>query len=147
MDEKQELKKNWIIDLIKDAGYGCLATVEDNKPKVRPMMPHLADDGQLLLAVLSHSRTIEHITKNPNIELCYIDRKMCFCRITAKAKISQNLEKKELVWNNIPMLRQYFSSPEDDRYVLLEIDSETIETMTPVQKAPDKVQFKLVVES
>ena len=144
MDEKQELKKNWIIDLIKDAGYGCLATIEDNKPRLRPMMPHLADDGQLLLAVLAHSRTMEQIKKNPQVELCYIDRKMCFCRIAAKAHISQDLKKKELVWSNIPMLRQYFSSPQDEKYVLLEIDSELIETMTPVQKAPDQVQFKLV---
>ena len=105
-------------------------------------MPHLSDEGQLLLAILSHSRTIPQIQKNPKVEMCYIDRKMCFCRITGRAAVSENLEKKELVWNNIPMLRQYFSSPSDKNYVLLEIDSETIETMTPAQKAPDQVNFE-----
>ena len=143
MDNKDELRKNWIIDLIKDAGFGCLATVENNEPRVRPMMPHLADDGTLLLAILSHSRMIEQIKKNPKVEMCYLDRKMCFCRIKGNGKISEDLEKKEIVWNNIPMLRNYFSGPADSNYVLIEIHTDSIETMTPTQKAPDVVQFKL----
>ena len=72
---------------------------------------------------------------------------MCFCRIAGIAQVSGDLEKKEIVWNNIPMLRNYFSGPADPNYVLLEIDSTTIETMTPTQKAPDKVTFKLVQDS
>ena len=143
MSPKDEVRKNWIIDLVKDSGYGCLASIENDEPRVRPMMPHLNDDGQFLLAVLSHSRTIAQIKKNPKVEMCFIDRKMCFCRIAATAKISEDMEKKEIVWNNIPMLRNYFSSPEDSKYVLLEIDTDSIETMTPTQQVPDVVTFKL----
>ena len=146
MDAQVRLKMNWIIDMIKDAGFGCLATVEDNQPRVRPMMPHLADDGTLLLALLNHSRTISHVEKNPQVEICYIDRKMCYCRITGKAQISSDLEKKEIVWNNIPMLRQYFSSAADPKFVLLEIESQSIESMTPTQKSPEINTFKLVSE-
>ena len=143
-NQQEDLKRNWIIDMIKDAGFGCLATLEGDRPRVRPMMPHLSDDGKLLLAVLSHSRIIHQIQENPHVEICYIDRKMCFCRITGKASVSQDLTKKELVWNNIPMLRNYFTSPADTNYVLLEIETEIIEAMTPAQKSPDKFNFKLV---
>ena len=143
MESKEELKKNWIVDLIKDSGFGSLATMEGNHPRVRPMMPHLADDGKLLLALLSHSRTINQIKENPQVEICYIDRKMCFCRLSGRASVSEDLEKKEVVWNNIPMLRNYFSGPEDKNYVLLKIETDAIETMTPAQKAPDVVHFKL----
>mgnify|MGYP001590166408 CR=1 FL=1 len=143
-NQQEDLKRNWLIDMIKDAGFGCLATMEDNQPRVRPMMPHLAEDGKLLLAVLSHSRTITQIQKNPSVQMCYIDRKMCFCRITGKASVSMDLDKKEIVWNNIPMLRNYFTSPSDPNYVLLEIETEIIESMTPTQKLPDQFVFKLV---
>ncbi len=143
MNPKDEVRKNWIIDLIRDAGYGCLATIENDQPRVRPMMPHLSDDGQFLLAVLSNSRTIEQVKSNPKVEMCFIDRKMCFCRVIAIAKVSKDEEKKEVVWNNIPMLRNYFSSASDPNYVLLEIDTNSIETMTPTQKVPDVVTFKL----
>ena len=131
------MRKEDVIDLIKDAGFGVLATVNNNQPKARPMMPYLTDDGNLLLAVLSHSRTINDIKENPRVEICYIDRKMCFARISGNAKISQEMEKKQLVWNNIPMLRQYFGSPQDPNFVLIEIETDSVEAMTPQQRKPD----------
>lgn len=131
------MNKEEVIDLIKDAGYGFLATTEGKQPKVRPMMPYLTDEGNLLLALLSHSRTILQIKENPLVEICYVDRKMCFCRISGKASISTDLEQKGTVWNNVPMLRQFFSGPQDPNFVLVVINPGTIEAMSPTQKQPD----------
>jgi len=136
------MTKDEVIDLVKDAGYGVLATVENNVPKTRPMMPYLADDGNLLIAVLSKARTIGQVKANPNVEMCFIDRKMSFARISGKAKVSEDPEKKQTVWNYIPMLRQYFSGPEDSNFVLLEIDTGTVEAMTPHQSQPDTLKLK-----
>ena len=99
------MTKEEVIDLIKDAGYGVLATIDGNRPKVRPMMPVLTEAGDLLLAVLGHSRSITQIKTNPLVEMCFIDRKMNFARISGKATVSEDLEKKQHVWNYIPMLR------------------------------------------
>ena len=136
------MTKQEVIDLIKDAGYGVMSTVEDGQPKARPMMPYLDEDGNFLLAVLGHSRTIGQIKVNPKVEFCFIDRKMSFARISGLAKVSTDLEKKERVWNYIPMLRQYFSGPEDANYVLIEIDTTKVEAMTPHQKKPDILSLK-----
>ena len=136
------MTKDEIIDLIKDAGYGVLATCEDIQPKARPMMPYLDEEGNLLLAVLSHSRTISQIKKNPLVEMCYVDRKMNFARISGQAKISSDLEKKQIVWNNIAMLRQFFTGVEDPNFVLIQIDTTTVEAMNPRQKQPDRINFK-----
>jgi uncharacterized pyridoxamine 5'-phosphate oxidase family protein len=76
------------IDLVRDAGYGILATIEDNQPKVRPMMPYLDEDGHLLIAVLPNSRTIQQIQKNSKVEMCFVDRKMNFARVSGNAQIS-----------------------------------------------------------
>ena len=135
------MNKQEIIDLIKDTGYGCLATAEGNQARVRPMLPFLTEEGNLLIAVLSRSRTIEQIKKNPLVEMCYIDRKMCYARLTGKAKVSIDAEKKELAWNNIPMLRQYFSGPADPNFVLLEVETTHVEAMTPHQAEPSSVKF------
>ena len=136
------MTKQDVIDLIKDAGYGVLCTTQADQPKGRPMMPYLDEDGNLLLAVLSHSRTISQVKANPKIEFCFIDRKMSFARISGLAKVSTDLEKKEKVWNYIPMLRQYFSGPEDTKFILLEIQTTQVEAMTPYQKAPDVLSLK-----
>lgn len=136
------MTKNEVIDLIKDAGYGVLATAEGTQPKVRPMMPYLTEDGNLLIATFIKKRLVGQIQKNPNVEFCYIDRKMNFARISGKAKLSNDKEKKELVWNNVPMLRQYFGSSEDPGFALIEIDTGTVEVSTPQQMKPDVLTLK-----
>ena len=131
------MTKDEIIDLIKDAGFGFLATTEGKQPRVRPMMPYLNDEGNLLLALLGNSRTIPQVKENPMVEICFVDRKMCFARLSGKASLRDELEKKEAVWNNVPMLRQYFSGPQDERFILVEIETKSLEAMSPTQKAPD----------
>jgi len=130
------MTKDEVIDLIRDAGYGVLATVDGKIPRVRPMMPYLTEDGNLLLAVLPNCRTIAQIQANPNVELCYLDRKMNFARVSGKTTISKDLDKKTVVWDNIPMLRQYFSGPEDANFTLIEIITGEVEVMTPQLQKP-----------
>lgn len=136
------MTKEEAIDIIKDAGYGYLATVDGNQPKVRPMMPYLSDEGLLFLALLPSSRTIPQIKKNPHVEFCFVDRKMWLCRVEGIAKVGHDFEKKEMVWNNVPMLRQYFSGPEDSNLILLEIEITRVEAMTPTQQTPDSISLK-----
>lgn len=136
------MNKQDVIDLIKDTGYGCLSTMEGNQPRVRPMLPYLTEDGNLLIAVLSRSRTIEQIKKNPLVEMCYIDRKMWYARVTGKAQINTDMDKKQQAWDNIPMLRQYFSGPEDPNFVLIEVETTQVEAMTPHENQPTKISLK-----
>ena len=135
------MNKEEVIDLIRDAGFCLLATAEDNQPRVRPMMPYLTDDNQLLLALLERSRTIEHVKNNPKVELCFVDRKMWYCRISGTATISDDKEKKEILWDNIPMLKQYFGGVEDANFTLALIDINQVEAMTPHQKEPEMINI------
>src|SRR3990167_9074098 len=100
------MNKEEVIDLIRDSGFCMLATTEGKQPRVRPMMPYLTEDNQLLLALLGRSRTIQQAKDNPLVELCFVDRKMWYCRISGKATISDDKFKKTILWNNIPMLKQ-----------------------------------------
>ena len=133
------MTKNDAIDIIRDAGFGFMATSCSDQPFVRPMMPYLTENDEFLLALLGRSRSIEHIKKNPKVEFCFVDRKMSYCRITGEARISTDLEKKTQVFNGIPMLRQYFASPQDPNFVLAEIKVSNAEAMTAHQKSPTMI--------
>ena len=63
------MNKEEIVDLIRDAGFCLLATTEGSQPRVRPMMPYLTDENQLLIALLERSRTIPQAKANPLVEL------------------------------------------------------------------------------
>ena len=135
------MNKEEAIDIVRDAGFGFLATVEGNKPYVRPMMPYLSDDGELLLALLGRSRTIAHIKGNPNVEVCFVDRKMWYARVTGTAQITTDLSKKQIVFENVPMLRQYFAGPEDPNFHLAIIEIKAVEAMTPHSRNPETISL------
>lgn len=136
------MTKEEVLDLIKDAGFGFLATTEGNRPRVRPMMPFLTEDGRkLLIALLGRSRSIAQIKQNPHVEVCFVDRKMWYCRVEGKAKISEDLSLKTILWDNIPMLKQYFAGPEDVNFKLAEVDIGKVEAMTPHQREPETIDL------
>ena len=138
------MQKEDVIDLIRDAGFGLLATTEKGgkQPRVRPMMPYLTEDGRLLVALLERSRTIEQVKENPLVEVCFVDRKMWYARVTGKAKESTNKDDKAILWDNIPMLRQYFGGADDTGFKMLEVEIVDVEAMTPHQKLPEKLSIK-----
>lgn len=138
------MTKEEVIDLIRDAGYATLATTDENQPRVRPMMPYLTEDGRLLLALLPRSRTIRQVEKNPLVEVCFVDRKMWYCRVAGKAAISENTADKEILWNNIPMLRQYFGGIEDPNFKLMIIEIQETEAMMPHSRDPEKIDLSAV---
>ena len=133
------MNKEEAIDIVKDAGFGFLATMEGDQPRVRPMMPYLSGDGELLLALLGRSRTIPEIKANPHVELCFVDRKMWYCRVRGTAQISNDITKKESVFENVPMLRQYFAGPQDPNFHLAVITITGVEAMTPHSRAPERI--------
>lgn len=136
------MNREEVMDLIKDAGFGYLATTEGSQPRVRPMMPYLTEDGrELLVALLGRSRSIAQIKQNPKVEFCFVDRKMWYCRIAGKAQISNDMDKKTILWDNIPMLKQYFAGPQDQNFVLAEVTIESVEAMTPHQREPQAIRF------
>lgn len=137
------MTKDDVIDLIKDAGYGVLATLDaGNQPRVRPMMPYLDESGNLLIATFRGKRVVHQIKANPTIEMCFIDRKMNFARVSGKAYLNEDSAKKQIVWDNIPMLRQYFSGPQDNDLALVEIETDKVEVMTPQQRVPIILSLK-----
>ena len=135
------MTKEEALDIISDAGFGFFATVEDGKPHVRPMMPYLTEDGELLLALLGRSRTIPEIKANPSVEVCYVDRKMWYCRVSGVAAISEDISKKKIVFENVPMLRQYFAGPEDPNFHLAVIEIKSLEAMTPHSRLPEQISL------
>jgi uncharacterized pyridoxamine 5'-phosphate oxidase family protein len=137
------MNKEEAIDIVRDAGFGFFATVEGDKPRVRPMMPYLSEDGELLLALLGRSRTIAQIKANANVEVCYVDRKMWYCRVSGTATISEDISKKQIVFENVPMLRQYFAGPEDPNYHLAIVKIKTMEAMTPHSRHPEQISLSL----
>lgn len=135
------MTKDEMVDLISDAGFGFLATVDGSQPRVRPVGPYLTDENKLLIALFAHRRSIPQMESNPLVEICFVDRKMSYCRLTGTAKVTNSKDGKELIWNGSPMLKQYFSGPDDPNFSLVEIEITAAEAMTASDKEPQEINI------
>ena len=108
-----------VKQIIKESGIGYFATIEDGKPRVRPIMPGMFEDNTLLAATQKGTPKLQQLEKNNSFEICFIDSKLSQVRIRGEVSISDDIDKKGWLGNAVPMLRTYFPTDDDPNYVLL----------------------------
>lgn len=130
-----------IQQMVLDAGMGYLATCDGDQPRVRAMMPILREDGTLLMATFPHFKKIGQIAKNSKVEICFVDRKLCHCRIEGKALVSNDKDLKQELWDKQMMLRQLFQGVDDPNLILIVIAPTKISMMSIGEKEYTEVKI------
>ena len=65
------MNKTEIFAFIKKCGHAYMATIEGNKPRVRAMGTHRADENGIVFAMQTYKDVYKQLVKNPDVELCY----------------------------------------------------------------------------
>jgi pyridoxamine 5'-phosphate oxidase len=65
------MDKKEILDFITRNPTAYMATVEGNRPHVRPMGTYRADENGIIFAMQSPKDVYKQLVKNPETELCY----------------------------------------------------------------------------
>jgi len=65
------MNKAEIFAFIKKCGHAYMATIEGNKPHVRAMGTHRADENGIILAMQTYKEVYKQVVKNPETELLY----------------------------------------------------------------------------
>lgn len=74
-----------IKDFLKEAGVFFLATVDGNRPKLRPLGAFLEEDGKLLFGVGDFKNVYRQMTVNPLVELVACKPNGHWLRYTGRA--------------------------------------------------------------
>jgi len=90
--------------------FPCLASIDGDQPRLRPVSPVRSDGFVVYVANLSHYSKTAEIAANPRVELCYMDRGHDQLRITGVAEIVSDRDLLETIWQDNPLLRQYLGS-------------------------------------
>ena len=96
--------------VIRAARFPCLATIDGDQPRLRPVSPVRTDGFTVYVANLRHYHKTLEIAANPKVELCYLDEKHDQVRITGRAEIVSDRPILEAIWETNPLLRQYLGS-------------------------------------
>ena len=90
--------------------FPCLASIDGDRPRLRPVSPVRTDGFTVYVANLRSYAKTAQIESNANVELCYVDDEHDQVRIAGQAEVVTEQDVLEEIWNDNPLLRQYLGS-------------------------------------
>ena len=125
-------------EFLKRCGVFYLATVDGNKPRVRPFGALNIFEGKLYIQTGKSKNVSRQMMANPNIEICgYVDGIMI--RVEAKVVADERIEAKQSMLDNNPELKNMYQATDPNTEVLFLIDATA--TIYSFTEAPKVIEF------
>ena len=127
-----------VFEFLKKCGAFYLATIDGDKPRVRPFGTINIFEDKLYLQTGKSKNVSKQIEKNPNVEVCgFVDGK--WIRLEGKLIRDERRVAKKSMLDNNPTLRGMYSEDDDNTEVLyFENAKATISSFT---EAPKTIEF------
>ncbi len=98
-----------IIDFLKENGPFFFATVDGDKPKVRPFVFFMEYNGRLYFSMGKHKKSFQQVMTNPNVEICTASPNGQWIRISGVAVLDDSEETRAKVFETMPMLKKIYN--------------------------------------
>lgn len=106
-----------VFNFLKESGTYYLATIDGDKPKVRPFGTVNIFEGHLYIQTGKNKDVYKQIEKNNNVEICaFKDGK--WIRVAGKLVADDRVEAKKSLLDNYPELRGMYDENDDNTIVL-----------------------------
>lgn len=106
-----------VFELLKKIGTYYLATVDGDKPRVRPFGTVDLYNGKLYIQTGKKKDVSKQIEKNPNAELCAFQDGV-WVRVAGKLVNDDSREAKKHMLDNYPNLRGMYNEDDNNTQVL-----------------------------
>ena len=117
------------LAVIASDKFPMLATVDGDQARVRPVSPVRTDRFTVYVASLRSSHKTGEIGAAGKVELCYLTSDHDQVRITGVAHVVDDLEVKQSIWAENPLLRAYLKSVDNPEFVLYRIEPQQVRYM------------------
>ena len=106
-----------VYEFLKECGLFFVATIDDNKPRVRPFGVVNIFENKLYIQTGKCKNVSKQMELNPNVEICGVkDNK--WIRIEGKVVRDERREAKVSMLDNNPILKSMYSADDDNTEVL-----------------------------
>ena len=106
-----------VYEFLKEAGTYYLATIDGDKPRVRPFGTVNIYDGKLYIQTGKKKDVSKQIQKNCNVEICAFNNGK-WIRIQGKLIRDDRVEAKKDMLDHYPNLRSMYDEADDNTEVL-----------------------------
>ncbi len=134
------MKFETVKNLMKEVGWGFLATSDGNKVGVRPMGSCVWMGNELWAATTDGTEKVLQLRKFPYAECCFSDTDGKHVRIAGPCTISTNNDDKLKLYEAVPVLKKYIKEPSDPKYVVIRMKPERIRLMAEAGKGYEDIE-------
>jgi general stress protein 26 len=106
-----------------------LATIDEGKPRVRPVSPVRTEHFTVYVANLRSYHKTGEIAANPAAELCYLSEQHDQVRISGRAEIVTDRALLERIWAENPLLRHYLGTIDNPELLVYRVVPERVRFM------------------
>ena len=117
------------LTVIRGDRFPCLATIDGDQPRLRPISPVRTDRFTVYVANLRCYHKTAEIAANPKVELCYVDDKHNQVRLTGIAEVVTDTVILREIWDANPLLRQYLGRIDNPELILYRIVPQRVRYM------------------
>ena len=109
--------------------FPCLATIDGDHPRLRPVSPVKTDGFTIYVANLRFYAKTAQIDANPNVELCYMDDGHNQVRISGTAHVETDRNVLQGIWDSNPLMQQFLGSIDNPDLVVYRIEPARVRYM------------------
>ena len=129
---------NEVLNFLKDSGYYFIATIDGDKPRVRPFGTAEIFENKLYIQTGKNKNVSKQIEKNSNVEICaFKDGK--WIRISGNLIRDDRIEPKKYMLDQNPSLRSMYDENDDNTEVLY--FEKGVATIYSFTEAPKVIEF------
>ncbi len=111
-----------VVKFLSDAGTFYVATVDGDKPKVRPFGLAIEHDGKIYFVTGNKKEVYKQLQTNPYFEVSTTAKDGSWIRLKGKAVFENNIEVKKKAFDIIPALANLYNTPSDPVFEVFYID-------------------------
>lgn len=114
-----------IGDFLKEAGVFFLATVDGDRPRVRPLGAYLEMDGRVIFGVGNFKNVYKQLCANPKVELVACKQNGHWMRYTGKAVFETDPKYAEAMLETLPQVKKLYEANPGYKMMAFHIEDAT----------------------
>jgi general stress protein 26 len=126
---RNTMSREGVKSLMKEAGWGTLATTDGKTVGVRPMGGWAWFGSELWCATSGASDKVAQLRAVPHAEYCFCKPEGEHVRIAGPCTISNDNDDKLKLYQAVPLLKNYIEDPGDPDYVVIRMKPNRIRIM------------------
>lgn len=120
---------------------GCLATVEDGKPKARPFQFMFEEEGKFFFCTNNTKDVFKQLQVNPYVEFSSTSPKFAWVRLSGKAQFSSDLQIKEKVLETSGLVKSIYKTADNPIFEVFYIEHGTAILADFSGQPPKTIEF------